>query len=102
MKLILCAYCSDVVKGHFKPRECKCGMSGIQYLNQIDAVYWGEAIPLGFANSSLQAAALDQPESGMGEEFTAFVIPKVCPTFKKIDPPVNQVEYIQPGRTDRT
>lgn len=92
MKLIICRCCFDVVKGDTDAdRTCKCGESGIRYLNRIDAVYWGDAAtPLGFANSSLADALLDQPEAGMGQEFTAFVIPVKCPTFKKIEAPKNE------------
>jgi hypothetical protein len=54
-------------------------------LNGVNAEYWGEhAVTLGFANVSLGRAILNQPESGKGREFKAFVIPKVCPTMKKV------------------
>ncbi len=86
MKLILCYKCQDVVKGDFAPRTCKCGASGIQYLNDLNAIYWGDAVPLGFANSSLVDAVSHQPLGGMGREFKAFVIPVVCPTFKLTKP----------------
>jgi hypothetical protein len=82
VKLILCPKCQDVVKGDYKPRTCKCGASGVQYTDDLNAIYWGEAIPLGFANSSLCEAVAYQPLGGMGRKFTAFVIPIVCPTFK--------------------
>jgi hypothetical protein len=36
---------------------------------------------LGFANNSLENAIKNQPQSGIGELFTAFVIPKQCSTF---------------------
>jgi len=42
------------------------------------------AITIGFANSSLIKAINNQPLNGMGENFTAFVIPKICPTFKQV------------------
>ncbi|MFA5344771.1 MAG: hypothetical protein WC315_00650 [Candidatus Omnitrophota bacterium] len=84
MKLILCPKCQDVVKGDYAPRTCKCGASGLQYLKDgLNAIYWGEAIPLGFANSTLVKAVNNQPATGMGRTFEAFVIPKDCPTFKK-------------------
>ncbi len=85
MKLILCTKCHDVVKGDYRKRTCKCGLSGIRYSkNGYNAVYWGPSIPLGFANSSLTKAVTNQPAEGMGERFEAFVIPKSCPTFLKI------------------
>ncbi len=82
MKLIFCPECSDVVKGSCKPRECACGASGIQYLDDLRAFYWGEAVPLGFCNSALLEAVEKQPATGEGQHFTAFVIPKECATFK--------------------
>lgn len=88
MKLLYCPKCSDVVKlGHNSPRTCVCRASGGRYVDNLNAEIWGEAIPLGFANSSLMMALRAQPESGLGKEFTAFVIPRVCPTIKKLDEP---------------
>ncbi len=87
MKLIFCLNCHDVVKGDFEPRTCKCGASGLQYLDDLNATYWGDdAVPLGFANNSLVDAVADQPLKGMGREFKAFVIPIICPTFKLTKP----------------
>jgi hypothetical protein len=82
MKLIYCPKCHDVVRGMMEPRKCACGSSGLQYTDSLNAVYWGEAVPLGFANSSFVDALGRQPEEGGGKLFTAFVIPKNCPTFK--------------------
>jgi len=56
------------------------------YINEIDAIYSGDdAVPIGFANGSLVEALRNQPEAGMGKVFTAFVIPKECETFVKVD-----------------
>ena len=89
MKLILCKKCQDVVRlVEEQTRHCKCGECGGYYFDEINAVYWGEyASPLGFDNSSLVYAINNQPQEGMGERFDAFVIPKQCPTFKKVKPP---------------
>lgn len=43
-------------------------------------------MPLGIANSSFIDALKNQPEEGMGKRFEAFVIPKQCPTLRKIEP----------------
>jgi len=56
-------------------------------MNSLDAKIGGEAIPIGFANSNFEAALLLQPETGMGKEFTAFVIPKICPTIMREEKP---------------
>lgn len=85
MKLIFCKRCEDVIKCTNKCRTCQCGASGGQYLDDLNAVYWGKAVPLGFANSSLVYALRNQPQRGDGCRFEAFVIPKICPTFTKED-----------------
>jgi hypothetical protein len=83
MKLLLCLECDDVFNLDYEEKNCKCGKTRGKYVDQINAVYSGHAVPLGFNNISLAAAVRNQPEQGEGEEFTAFIIPKVCPTFKK-------------------
>lgn len=85
MKLIFCPECHDVVKLARDWRNCECRASGGQYKNDLDAVYTAPAIPLGFANSTLVKAIENQPDEGKGECFEAFVIPKSCPTFKKVE-----------------
>ena len=86
MKLIFCPGCHDVVKLAREMRFCKCGAScGCYKTDGLNAVYGGSAVPLGFANSSLVEAIKNQPDEGMGERFTAFVIPKSCPTFRRVE-----------------
>lgn len=89
MKLLYCRLCYDVIKLDYITRWCKCRKVGGRYnADGYHAKYWGEfAVPLGFANSSLVQAILDQPEEGMGERFEAFVIPKECPTLRRLDGP---------------
>jgi hypothetical protein len=82
VKLILCPSCHDVVKLLTKARTCDCGASWGKYTDNLNAVYGGDAIPLGFANGSLVKAIKDQPNEGNGKEFLAFVIPKNCDTMK--------------------
>jgi len=65
-------------------KSCRCGRSKGKYINQQLAEYTGEfTMPLGFSNSSLIKAIKDQPNEGLGKEFTAFVVPKKCETFFK-------------------
>ena len=87
MKLLLCKNCQDVIRlVQEEVRTCRCGKVSGKYINDLDAIYSGDdAIPLGFANSTLVKAIVNQPEDGWGKEFTAFVIPKNCPTFVKIN-----------------
>ncbi|MFP4019735.1 MAG: hypothetical protein ACLFUH_10865 [Bacteroidales bacterium] len=85
MKLIFCKECEDIVR--LIPEEtryCQCGKSSGKYTDNLYAWYSGPCIPIGIANSSLAEALTNQPESGDGKKFNAFVIPKKCDTFSKI------------------
>jgi len=67
-------------------RTCQCGATGGHYKEDgLNAIYYGPAIPLGFANSEFHKALDGQPEFGMGTVYNAFVIPKVCPTMEHVD-----------------
>lgn len=87
MKLLICLKCNDIFNLSFKAKKCHCGKTrGVYDKNGLDAVYTGEfAYPAGFSNPSLVKALKNQPQSGNGVEFKAFVIPKECPTFVKVD-----------------
>lgn len=82
MKLILCTECTDIVRLIQEKRTCRCGLSSGEYTDRLNAVYEGPCIPLGINNQSLVRAIINQPD--LGERFDAFVIPKVCPTMKKL------------------
>lgn len=84
MKLVYCKECCDVFKMGYEQKKCECGASWGSYKGDgLNATYGGEAVPLGFANSSLRTALQHQPLAGKGGMFTAFVIPQVCDTCKK-------------------
>ena len=83
MKLILCPNCYQVISLRETLTKCECEKSWGKYIDHIDAVYGGNAIPLGFDNFSLADSVRNQPDAGLGERFVAFVIAKQCPTFKK-------------------
>ena len=86
MKLLYCNTCRDIVKLSRTTRNCQCGATGGHYKQDgLNAIYYGPAIPLGFANSSFRDARDNQPEFGMGTVYNAFVIPKVCPTMEHVD-----------------
>lgn len=86
MKLLYCNNCQDVFRLHKTTRTCHCGSTGGHYKSDgLNAIYYGPAVPLGFTNTSFVAAIRNQPEWGKGEPFTAFVIPKVCPTMELVD-----------------
>ena len=86
MKLLYCNTCRDIVKLSRTTRTCQCGVTGGHYKTDgLNAVYYGPAIPLGFANDSFSEALGNQPEFGKGTNYNAFVIPKVCPTMVRVD-----------------
>lgn len=86
MKLLLCKECQDVVRLiKDQKRVCKCGKVGGKYIDELNAIYFGEmAVPIGFSNRSLVTAVHNQPKQGMGEDFTAFIIPKICASYKLV------------------
>jgi hypothetical protein len=85
MKLIRCKSCNDIIALHKYRRLCACGKSFGYYIDSTNAVYGGDAVPLGILNSTLHEAIACQPEGGRGKTFVAFVIPKQCDTFERID-----------------
>ena len=86
MKLLLCNSCEDIVKLSKTTRTCQCGATGGHYKEDgLNAIYYGPAIPLGFANSEFHKAIDGQPEYGDGYRYTSFVIPKVCPTMEHVE-----------------
>ena len=82
MKLLLCPDCGDIFNIKEVEKTCTCGLTRGHYVDNLNAIYSG-GIPLGFANSTFLKAVREQPQSGRGKEFTAFVIQKDCPTFKE-------------------
>lgn len=84
MKLLLCKTCQDVIRLFAEERQCKCGAVRGRYVDDVNSVYSGDsAVPLGFSNSSLVSAMHNQPNSGLGRRFDAFVIPRNCPSYNK-------------------
>ena len=91
MKLLYCNLCKDTFSLSYTTKTCQCGETGGHYeADGLNAQYYGNATPLGFTNDTFNHARERQPEWGNGFEFTAFVIPKVCPTMVHID----YLEYI--------
>jgi len=84
MKLVFCAACHDVFNLTMEEKVCGCGLSGGRYTDELNAEFWGPAQPIGFLNNELVDALRNQPESGQGERFSAFVIPRKCKTMKHI------------------
>lgn len=86
MKLLFCPACHDLLRiypGDW--RRCQCGKSAGRYdRHGIEGEFAGEAVPLGIVNESLVAALQNRPDSGKGERFTAFVIPKEAPRVRML------------------
>ena len=89
MKLIFCPSCRDVLALRMHFRSCECGKSGGRYVDNLNAIIKGDAIPIGFHNMSFGTAVGLQPLQGWGRNFVAFVIPKICPTVSRDVHPVN-------------
>ena len=87
MKLLLCKFCQDVVKPSLREiRFCECKQCSIKADGIQNVNYTGEyAIIIGFNNSSLRNAVINQPEKGQGKEFISFVLPKECLSAIKKD-----------------
>lgn len=86
MKLLFCIRCGDVFNLTAANKKCSCGSTQGKYLSLLQAEYSGEfAIPVGFSNEDFIYSVVNQPTSGAGKVFTAFVIPKDCSTFVKRD-----------------
>jgi hypothetical protein len=104
VKLVLCVKCWDVFKlARVKWRFCGCKLSYGKYREDgINAEYGGPCAPLGMANGSLAHAVMHQPDDGLGREFEAFVIPKECPTMKRITqyPVIDELAELKAAQTD--
>jgi len=87
MKLLFCTNCYDIISLKSEERRCQCGTTGGKYLDDLMAEYWGDnAVPLGISNPSFVAAlTAGQPVGDKGLNFEAFIMPKDCETFKKIN-----------------
>ena len=82
MKLLICPRCSDIFNLQVGvKRSCHCGKSSGLYTDNQNATLYGDAIPIGFDNRSFVSALKKRPEYGQGKEFSAFIIPKRCPTI---------------------
>jgi hypothetical protein len=81
MKLLYCLKCSEIFNLDLSEKKCRCGKSKGQYTDNLNAWFKGPCLPLGIANDSFRTALKNQPETGIGKEFTAFVIEKDCRTF---------------------
>ena len=107
MKLLFCGQCHDVRRisgpGKEPPAKCRCGATWGYYKDDLN-VAWGSthdsSCLLGFSNSGLAAAHMDQMTKGdkrakiiggrrwvPGREFAAFIIPDSAATVERKDKP---------------
>tara|TARA_R110001583_G_scaffold1210_1_gene10103 strand:- start:280 stop:591 length:312 start_codon:yes stop_codon:yes gene_type:complete len=95
MKLLFCKECTAVFSLSYKEKSCDCGKTKGRYRDQMNVVYQGPAMPIGFNNSSfmstvaiqslLELKEKDNPDvCCKGEEFTAFTIPAWAKSITKI------------------
>jgi hypothetical protein len=85
VKLIYCLECRDVVALKMQERTCLCGKSrGAYGTDGLHAWISGPVIPIGFANPSFREAIQNQPETGLGKDFCAFIIQQKCDTIQVI------------------
>ena len=88
MKLIYCELCGDVRGLRQTVTRCHCGSSwGMYESNGLNAVYGGDAVPLGIDNEDFHLTIDDRSDSGLVKLFHAFAIPKKCDTFKRTEAP---------------
>lgn len=95
MKLILCLECTDIIRLTKEYKTCDCGKCGGKYTDDINAVYFGNAQPIGIGNTSLLKAIKlqeienrehkNKPVCCEGVPFNAFCIPENATTLKKIE-----------------
>jgi hypothetical protein len=87
MKLFFCPHCNDIQKMQDEKRTCLCGGSWAHYINEVDAVIGGFAIPLGIGNTSfslsvhLHNLGHNLPHEAM--KFEAWIITMPCSSITK-------------------
>ena len=83
MKLLYCPDCYDIKRLSLERVHCYCGNSWARVKGDyFHSVFGGKAVPLGIANVSFGSAIRNRPQSGLGSEFKAFVIPSQCETVE--------------------
>ena len=85
MKLLYCTECHDIVLLTYNLRHCECKKCYGFYADEINAIFCGPGVCVGFNNKSFLDALRNQPEEGMGECFEAFIIPKTVSSIRKVD-----------------
>lgn len=80
MKLLFCNKCADIITLQLNElRYCKCKECSAQYVDNLNAIFTGDGIMIGFSNITF-VQAIRNP----GIDFTAFTIAEPCKTFKRV------------------
>jgi hypothetical protein len=90
MKLLLCTHCQDIFKITTEEKKfCMCKrcwgqtIGNYKLSTKVRVSDNQHTVVLGVSNTELRMAVIDQPATGMGKKFLAFVIPKHCNTVEK-------------------
>jgi hypothetical protein len=81
MKLLHCSNCGDIFNLDLTKKSCRCGETwGYYQTDGVKAVVSAgrHTTAIGFTNPTFLYARINRPKSGMGERFTAFVMPEHC------------------------
>jgi len=78
MKLLFCRNCGDVLKLQLGRRTCECGDSRGKYLADGDSaeISGPNATVIAIDNVTLAEAITNQPQTGRGTDFKAWVFAK--------------------------
>jgi hypothetical protein len=68
-----------------KEKSCSCGKTKGKYVDNLNAEYSGDGVPIGFRNGEFIKSVVKQHKYGFGDDFAAFTIRRECPTFVKKD-----------------
>lgn len=86
MKFVYCETCTSIFSLRLNTRQyCYCKKTWGEYTDNSNALISKNAIPVGFDNRSFVSALRKRPEAGQGKEFSAFIIPKRCPSIQYDD-----------------
>ena len=83
MKLLYCKDCSDLIELNLNERTCICGKTKGRYIDNVNAVYSGNCIPMGVNNNFLLVARRLYEEFPGNYSIELFTIPEDCKTMKK-------------------
>jgi hypothetical protein len=95
MKLLMCLSCGDIFNLTRKEKSCGCNAVKGKYTDASNAVYVGNAQPIGIANGSFRSAFLlqqhmdtqqqdDNHNCCIGAQFKSFFIPASARSLERL------------------